>query len=93
MDGFCDSTGTDAARAYPQTFRFAVHDRMNLLEIGKPAPLADIVGVADLVPGIRAFSADVAHSRHDFPHQSRIHVLDHFSIKKYENLGRKSRQN
>ena len=67
VGGFLYGTGTDAARAYPQALRLSLHDGMNLLEIGKPAPFAHVVGMTDLVSGCRSFSADVANSRHGCP--------------------------
>ena len=60
-----DLAGRDTTRAHAYTpaLTFVIDD-LHRLEVGQPASPRLVVGVADIVPGSRAFAARVAHSSH-----------------------------
>ena len=61
---FRDLSRTDASGANLQVFWSAVDHRPDALEIGQPAPLADIVGMGYLASAHRALAADFTSLRH-----------------------------
>ena len=61
-----DPAGVNAIRADENTSRLAVHPRLYLLQIGPPAPLGLIVGVADVVSYRASLAADGTDSCHDY---------------------------
>jgi hypothetical protein len=73
LDDFVDLPGLETASADLEPLDFALHEGPEGHEVGKPAPLAHVVGVTDLVPHRRALSADVATLSH--PDSSRVNVV------------------
>ena len=61
-----DLAALDAARADPDPFGLAVHQRLDCLQIHAPPPPGDVVSVRNVVAELRTFPADVAYLCHDF---------------------------
>jgi len=57
----------DALSADVGLFRFAVYLDADLLKIRQPAAFVQIVGVTDVVPRHRPFTANCTDSAHDIP--------------------------
>ena len=66
-----DFPGPDATGARPDALGLAVDDRSDALEVGVPAPVRLIIGVADVVPKDGAFATDFAYSSHRSLHSQR----------------------
>src|SRR4029077_14492858 len=56
-----------AGRAYPHSLGGSAHSRMHRTQIYVPAPLGDVMGVADPVSELRLFAADFTLLCHDCP--------------------------
>ncbi len=69
---FLDFPGPDATGARPDALGLAVDDRSDALEVGVPAPVRLIIGVADVVPKDGAFATDFAYSSHRSLHSQRM---------------------
>jgi hypothetical protein len=54
-----------AGRAHAHAFGGCAHAGVDWLEVDVPAPLGDVVGVADAVSELRFFAADITLLRHD----------------------------
>ena len=64
LRGLLDLIALDAGSANANSLRRAGNHRTNLLEIDIPAPVGNIVSVADLVPKLRAAATYIAYSCH-----------------------------
>src|SRR4051812_32113525 len=62
--GLPDAITLQTLRAHPNTFRRTLDQNTHRLEIGIPAPLASIVGVAHVVAGDRPLGAHGAYPCH-----------------------------
>ena len=60
MLGFHDFTATQAGRADADPLSLTIHFRVHRTQINVPAPLGDVVGVADAVSRLRLLAADIA---------------------------------
>jgi hypothetical protein len=65
LSGFYDLTGTQTTRAYLDIADRTFAQGPNLPQIGLPAALGVVVGMADVITHFRAFAANVAHIGHD----------------------------
>jgi hypothetical protein len=66
---FPDAITLQALRADPDPARGAIDQDAHGLEVGIPAPLGSIIGVADVIAGNRPLGAHGAHPCHKFhPH-------------------------
>ena len=61
---FYNFAGFQAVGADTQPFGGAFHYRAHRAQVHVPAPLAYIMGVADLISKLRPFAADFAYSCH-----------------------------
>jgi hypothetical protein len=64
LAGFDDLAGLQAGGADAQTAVTPANASANRLEVGIPAALGQIVGVADTVTELRTFATDIANSGH-----------------------------
>ncbi len=69
--GFLDLSGPDAPGTHSDAFGLAVDDRPDALEVGIPAAIRLIVGVADVVSEDGALATDFTHSSHRSLHSQR----------------------
>ena len=58
-------TAAQAGRADAHVLPLSIHFGVNRPQIDVPAPLSDIVGVADMVSRLRLFAADFTLLCHD----------------------------
>lgn len=63
--GLDDFAGADAAGAGADLFVGAFHFRLYRAQVDVPAPLGNVVGVADVVAELRPFAADVTYASHN----------------------------
>ncbi len=61
---FDNLAGADTGCAGPNPGVTAVDHSTHQMQVDIPTPLADIVGVADLIPKTRSFAADFTNFRH-----------------------------
>jgi hypothetical protein len=64
LSGFLDLSVADAGRARTDPLIRAIQNCPDRLEVHIPAPIGDVVGVADLMSELRAFAAHIANSCH-----------------------------
>jgi hypothetical protein len=65
LSGFLNFAGLNARRAHTDTLGRASDHRMDGLQVDVPAPLSDVVGVADAVSELRTAHTNFTHFRHD----------------------------
>jgi ribose 1,5-bisphosphokinase PhnN len=74
--GLHHAVGLDALGAHPQTGDLAVDQRAYGLEIGIPAAIALVVGVADVVTEAGSLATNVADTSHESePDELRIRII------------------
>jgi hypothetical protein len=64
LRGLLNFPALQAGGADPDALGRALHHRVNLLQIQVPAPLRQVVGMADLVAEPGTAAANIAHLRH-----------------------------
>jgi hypothetical protein len=63
--GFLDFAAAQAGSADANALGCSLHPGVNRTKIDVPAPLGDIVGVADVISKLRPFAANLANLCHD----------------------------
>jgi len=63
--GFNDFARTQAASANPNALALPLHLGVHRTQIDVPAPLGHVMSVADVVPRLRPFAADITYLCHD----------------------------
>jgi hypothetical protein len=75
-----DLARLDALGADPHGFRLAVNGGLHRLQIGKPPALAQIMGMADVVPNAWPFSAYIAYLGHDDAPSAKEPIITGFRL-------------
>ena len=64
LNGFLDESGPQAPGAYPDTLGVPIHERTNALKVRVKDTFGLVVGMTDVMPGLRSFSTKVTYERH-----------------------------
>src|ERR1700690_1239376 len=76
-----------AASANADTLGRALHFGMNRAEIDVPAPLGDVVGVADVVAELRPLAANITNLCHDCSRWNQTLSCKHFILQDRARIG------
>jgi hypothetical protein len=76
LNGLFDESGPQAPGAYPDTLGVPIHERTNGLKVRVKDTFGLIVGMTDVMPGLRSFSTKVTYECHRYSFTLYCHRVD-----------------
>src|ERR1700756_3707 len=85
--GFYDFAAAQAGRAHADALGRALHFRVDRPQIDVPAPLSDVMGVADVISKLRPLAANLTNLCHGYSGCSLKLILEELILRHFVHFG------